>query len=115
MGNESTNDTGRVNLKNWGLGILAALIVSLLGWIGLSNLQSLAFQAAVQPQIATLVDDAKATKATVNDIKVEMKGYATKEQLASEVRRLEEGIREMELELVRICTLAQLQECNRGN
>lgn len=114
MSDNHNNGTGRTDIKAWGLGILATVIVLLLGWIGVSNLQSLAFQSAVQPQINTLVTDAKQTKQTVNDIKVEMSGYATKEQLASEVRNLTEQMQEMELELVRICTLAKLPECNRS-
>ncbi|MGI4991076.1 hypothetical protein ACRXCV_00470 (plasmid) [Halobacteriovorax sp. GFR7] len=115
MSDKDANDNGRVNLKNWGMGILAAVVVSLLGWIGLSNLQSLSFQAAVQPQIATLVADTKETKQVVNDMKVEMSGYATKEQLAGEIRGLKDDLQEMEIELVRVCTLAGLPECSRSN
>lgn len=95
MSNQSNN-----TMKNWFLGVGATVTVSLLAWIGISNLQSLAFQSALEPQVQQIASDSKETRNAVQAIKVEMTGFATKKELASEAQRLEALIRELELELV---------------
>lgn len=96
MSNQQPSQT----MKNWFLGLGAAVTMSLLAWIGVSNLQSLAFQSALTPQIESIATSTEKTAEDVQDIKLEMTGFATKKELASEVKRMESMIRELELELV---------------
>lgn len=89
-------------LSQWAVGVSVAITIALLSWIGVSNLQSLSFQAAVLPKVEQLAVDSKETKHAVQAIKLEMTDFATKEDLAIQVQRLEASIREMELELVEL-------------
>ena len=95
-------------LKTWLIGVAVALTMALLSWIGISNLKSMEFQAAVTPQIQAISDTSKTTAETVGDIRVQMAGYATKKQLASEVQRMEDAIQEMEKDLARLCVVVEL-------
>lgn len=96
-------------LSQWATGVSVAITIALLSWIGISNLQSLSFQAAVLPKVEQLVEDGKETRKTVADIKLEMTDFATKEELVSAVANLENRIREMELELTRLKVKAGIE------
>lgn len=85
-------------MKNWLIGIAAALTISLMGWVGVSNLQALTFQAAMAPQIESIALILKETQENIIDIQIYRTNFATKKAMWAEVKRLDQLIDELQLE-----------------
>lgn len=97
------------NVRQWLVTACAGVTIALLGWVGASMLQSLAFQSAMAPQITSMAQAVSDTRKSVHNIETQLPRYVTKDELAVKIDRLEAQIQSLDVELAKIKARAGLE------